>query len=81
MFSDPACLHAESLTTHAVSTVRPWVELAPGFHVHPPEDGFPIPASENTMRLLKQQLGGTYLYPVHRLDRPTSGVVVFCTTR
>ena len=31
--------------------------------------------------LLKRQLGGTYLYPVHRLDRPTSGVLVFGKTR
>ena len=44
-----------------------------GLHVHQPEDGFPIPLEENAMKLLKRQLGGTYLYPIHRLDRPTSG--------
>lgn len=51
--------------------------LAAGFFVHPLEDGYPIPASENCLRLLKEQLGGTYLYPVHRLDRATSGVVLY----
>ncbi|GAX82821.1 hypothetical protein CEUSTIGMA_g10247.t1 [Chlamydomonas eustigma] len=57
------------------------IEKPSGFHVHQPEDGFPIPQEENAMKILKRQLGGTYLYPVHRLDRPTSGVVVYCTTR
>ena len=47
--------------------------ICAGFHVHQPEDGFPIPREENAMMLLKRQLGGMYLYPVHRLDRPTSG--------
>jgi 23S rRNA-/tRNA-specific pseudouridylate synthase len=28
--------------------------------------------------LLKHQLGGQWLYPVHRLDRATSGVVLYC---
>ncbi len=47
-----------------------------GFHVHPPEDGSFIPDGINTLRLLKAQTG-RYLYPVHRLDRGTSGVLVF----
>ena len=47
-----------------------------GFHVHPPEDGSFIPDGVNTLRLLKAQIG-RYLYPVHRLDRGTSGVLVF----
>jgi tRNA pseudouridine65 synthase len=53
------------------------IEKPSGFHVHPPEDGWPVAEGENAMRLLKQQLGGAYLWPVHRLDRPTSGVVIY----
>ena len=58
------------------------VDKPAGFYVHPPEassDGGPpmrIPKSQNTLALLRDQLG-TYLYPVHRLDRATSGVLVF----
>ena len=36
--------------------------------------------SEDTvfvLQLLRDQLGGAHLYPVHRLDRATSGVLVF----
>lgn len=33
------------------------------------------------MKLLKEQLGGTWVYPLHRLDRPTSGVLLFGLTR
>ncbi len=29
------------------------------------------------LQLLRDQLGGTHLYPAHRLDRATSGVLVF----
>ncbi len=73
------CLPCDTcLATEASSAAPPPL---PGFHVHPPEDGFPIPRSENAMQLLKRQLGGTWLYPVHRLDRPTSGLVVYCTSR
>lgn len=38
----------------------------------------PCTASHQCLQfLLKRQLGGKYLYPVHRLDRATSGVVVY----
>mmetsp|Transcript_4935 Transcript_4935/g.10615 ORF Transcript_4935/g.10615 Transcript_4935/m.10615 type:complete len:390 (+) Transcript_4935:23-1192(+) len=57
------------------------IDKPAGYYVHPPEDGYPCPINENAMYLLKQQLGGAYLYPAHRLDRATSGVVVYCLSR
>jgi tRNA pseudouridine65 synthase len=54
------------------------VDKPAGFHVHPPEDPrFSISPEVNCMALLRDQLGGRYVYPVHRLDRATSGVLVF----
>lgn len=53
------------------------VDKPAGYHVHPPEDGYRIPSEENMLQLLKAQLGGKWLYPVHRLDRATSGIVVY----
>lgn len=47
-----------------------------GFHVHPPESGHLIPDGANCLKLLRKQ-AGRYLYPVHRLDRATSGVLLF----
>lgn len=29
------------------------------------------------MKMLKEQLGGQWVYPIHRLDKPTSGVLLF----
>ena len=29
------------------------------------------------MKILRDQLGGKWVYPLHRLDKPTSGVLVF----
>lgn len=57
-----------------------WVAIdkPSGFHVHPPEDQrFKIPKNRNCLSLLRDQLGGTYLYPVHRLDGATSGVLFY----
>lgn len=48
-----------------------------GIHIHPPEDErFRIPKSENGLAILRDQLG-KYVYPVHRLDRSTSGVAIY----
>ncbi|MBP7866309.1 MAG: pseudouridylate synthase [Acidobacteria bacterium] len=47
-----------------------------GFHVHPPESGHLIPDGANCLKLLRKQ-ADRYLYPVHRLDRATSGVLLF----
>lgn len=48
-----------------------------GIHVHPPEDErFRIPKSQNGLAILRDQLG-QYVYPAHRLDRSTSGVLLY----
>lgn len=53
------------------------VDKPSGYHVHPPEDfNHRISKSVNCLYLLNKQLN-TYLYPVHRLDRATSGVLIF----
>jgi tRNA pseudouridine65 synthase len=53
------------------------VDKPAGFHVHPPEDTrFSIPDHLNCLKILRDQLG-RWLYPVHRLDRATSGVLLF----
>lgn len=54
------------------------VDKPSGFHVHPPEDETHTAAyRHNAMALLRDQLGGRYVYPVHRIDRATSGVVLY----
>ena len=62
------------------------VDKPAGFYVHPPEgygsgagESVRIPKSLNTLALLRDQLGH-YVYTVHRLDRATSGVLIFAKT-
>jgi len=53
------------------------IDKPAGFYVHPPEDpSHRIPRNTNCLAILRDQLG-RYLYPIHRLDRATSGVLVF----
>ncbi len=53
------------------------VDKPAGFHVHPPEDQrHRIARGTNALFLLRRQLD-RYVYPVHRIDRATSGVLVF----
>jgi tRNA pseudouridine65 synthase len=53
------------------------VDKPHGFHVHPPEDArFRVGKSVNGLAILRDQLG-KYVYPVHRLDRSTSGVLLY----
>lgn len=53
------------------------IDKPAGFQVHPPEDPtHTISNSINCLYLLRNQLK-QYLYPVHRLDRATSGVLLF----
>lgn len=53
------------------------IDKPAGFHVHPPEDeGHRISPAVNCLKLLNQQLG-RYVYPAHRLDVATSGVLLF----
>ncbi|KAF5837623.1 pseudouridine synthase [Dunaliella salina] len=53
--------------------------------VHPPQDEEGrrwTTKEQNAMWVLKQQLGGDcWVQPVHRLDRATSGVVVYALNR
>jgi len=54
------------------------VDKPSGFFTHPPEDDAHsrIPKSVNALALLRDQLG-LYVYPAHRLDRATSGVLLY----
>ncbi len=56
------------------------IDKPSGFHVHPPEDEQSrISKHVNCLAILRDQIQ-TYLYPVHRIDVATSGVVVFALT-
>jgi tRNA pseudouridine65 synthase len=53
------------------------VQKPAGMHVHPPEDPrHRISRDQNCMKLLRSQLEQP-VFPVHRLDRATSGVLLF----
>ncbi len=52
------------------------VEKPAGFHVHPPEDRtHRISKQWSVLSILRDQCGHP-VFPVHRLDRPTSGVLL-----
>ena len=57
------------LDDHLVAVDKP-----PGLLVHPTR--LDPHAGESLMQRLRDQLG-RWVYPVHRLDRPTSGVLLF----
>lgn len=53
------------------------VDKPAGFQVHPPEGGkHRVSSQQNCLAILSRQLG-RYVYPIHRLDRATSGVLLF----
>ncbi|MGE0631252.1 MAG: pseudouridine synthase [Pseudobdellovibrionaceae bacterium] len=52
------------------------IDKPSGFYVHPPEDGRRIDRSQICLYILRDQIG-KYLYPVHRLDVPTSGILIY----
>jgi len=53
------------------------IQKPAGMHVHPPEDPrHSIADDQNCLKLLRNQLE-KIVYPVHRLDRATSGVLLF----
>lgn len=53
------------------------IDKPAGFQVHTPEDPRRrISNDTNCLYLLRRQIG-SYLYPVHRLDRATSGVLIY----
>lgn len=47
-----------------------------GFHVHPHEDDYPVPRQYVCLYVVRDMIN-KYLYPVHRLDAPTCGVLIF----
>jgi tRNA pseudouridine65 synthase len=53
------------------------IDKPAGFHVHPPEDkSIRVDVGSTCVVVLRRQLGRE-VYPAHRLDRPTSGVLLF----
>lgn len=53
------------------------IDKPPGFHVHPPENGlWKVPRSKICLYLVRDQLKN-YVYPIHRLDAATGGVLIF----
>lgn len=57
------------------------IEKPPGFHVHQPELKFRrVPKEITCLPNLRDQIG-EYLYPVHRLDVATEGVLVFALSK
>jgi len=54
------------------------IDKPAGMLVHPGRDS--EPASEIAMKMLRDHLGHL-VYPIHRLDRPTSGVLLFACYR
>lgn len=52
-----------------------------GYFVHPPEiSPYPVPRSKICIYVLKEHFGFP-VFPVHRLDAPTSGVLLFANSR
>jgi tRNA pseudouridine65 synthase len=47
-----------------------------GFHVHPPEDNYPVPRDRIVLYIIRDLIK-QHVYPVHRLDAGTSGVLLF----
>jgi len=47
-----------------------------GYHVHPHEDDYPVPRKHVCLYVVRDMIN-QYLYPVHRLDAPTCGVLLF----
>ncbi len=53
------------------------VDKPSGFHVHPHEDKRNRISRDKTCLYLARNMMGKYVYPVHRLDAGTSGVLLF----
>lgn len=51
-----------------------------GFHVHPPENNQYPPPRDHVMLYLVRDLVGSHVFPVHRLDVATSGVLLMATS-
>jgi tRNA pseudouridine65 synthase len=57
------------------------VDKPSGYHVHQPEMKRRRVPKEQTMLYLVRELVGEYLYPIHRLDVGTSGVLIFALNK
>ncbi|MGZ3768114.1 MAG: pseudouridine synthase [Bdellovibrio sp.] len=56
------------------------IDKPSGFFVHPPElSPYPVPKEKICIHVLKKIMGQD-VFPVHRLDAPTSGVILFTTS-
>lgn len=57
------------------------IDKPAGFFVHPPERSpFPVPQEKICLHVLRRQQKAP-VYPAHRLDAPTSGIVLFAKSR
>lgn len=57
------------------------IDKPAGFFVHPPEaSAYPVAREKICLHVLRERLGRD-IYPVHRLDAPTSGLVLFAYTK
>lgn len=53
------------------------IQKPAGYHVHAPETNPElVPQSRIILQLLRKQVG-VWLYPIHRLDVPTTGVLIY----
>lgn len=56
------------------------IDKPEGVQVHPPESGERISFRKNALARVRTQLDGQYVFPIHRLDAATSGVLIFGKT-
>lgn len=57
------------------------IDKPSGFFVHPPElSPYPVPKEKICIHVLRKLLNQD-VFPVHRLDAPTSGVLLFTTDK
>jgi tRNA pseudouridine65 synthase len=57
------------------------IDKPQGYFVHPPEaSAYPVAREKICLHVLSKQFGRG-VYPVHRLDAPTSGVVLFAKSK
>src|SRR5262245_11213184 len=68
---------AEVPSVDVIRSTNPWIAIdkPPGMPTQPPRDRTPLSAEE-ILRLHYRQI-----YPLHRLDTPVSGVLLFARTR
>lgn len=56
------------------------VDKPSGYHVHPPENDYPVPRELICLYLVRDQIHKK-VFPVHRLDVSTSGILLFALSR